>query len=186
MARVSPSLPSVTSQRAGRDPHLAPAPPPDPAALWDHQGEGRAPCLCQRPILLWSQQRETGLARLAPCPAHTPRGPPGSFLNQTSSGLTETPPGGLTAHREGAAGSPLCFLLSSILAGPPSAQERGSVAGGGRGGSGPEVTHLAWLVGPTCFPRPGHPQPQPQPQEGALGSAGQSLGGSSGFWAGGG
>ena len=59
----------------------------------------------------------------------------GSFLNQTSSGLTETPPGGLTAHREGAAGSPLCFLLSSILEGPLSTQERGSVAGEGRGGA---------------------------------------------------
>ena len=56
---------------------------------------------------------------------------------------------------------------------------------GGRGCSGvPGVTELARPVGPTCFLRPGHPQPQLQ--EGALGFAGQSLGGTSGFWAGGG
>ena len=129
MARVSPSLPSVTSQRAGRDPHLAPAPPPDPAALWDHQAEGRAAACVSAPSSCGGEDRAAGEG------PHTPRGPLGSFLNQTSSGLTETPPGGLTAHREGAAGSPLCFLLSSILEGPLSTQERGSVAGEGRGGA---------------------------------------------------
>ena len=114
-------------------PPPGPSAPTRPGSLWDHQAEGRAPGLW-RPVLLWSQQQERGPARPAACPAHTPRGPLGSFLNQTSSGLTETPPGGLTAHREGAAGSPLCFLLFSVLQGPPSAQQRGSVAGAGRGG----------------------------------------------------
>lgn len=172
---MSLSLPSVTSQRSVAETEEA-IPGDQPVPTWPQhpyqtqQPSGTTkvragPQLVSAPrSSVQSQQLERGWPHQPLLGLRSPR-PTWGFPEPNQHRLRawpETPTRGLTAHWEGAAGSPLCFLLCTSQT-PWNAQERGEH--GWESG----VRWCSWQIqtrlgrwGPTCFLRPGHPQPQLQ------------------------